>query len=672
MFAVTLGLFALAVAALWREHRGRRAADAEVRELNRTLETRVSEIRAELGRAEGRLRDALDSLLEGCAILDRDLRYIYVNRASAAQGRSTVEQMVGRTMFEVYPGYETTELHAAMQRTLATQSTQTIELEFTFPDGSAGWFDLHLVPVAEGIFALSVEHTELVHAERALHASEGRFRALLESLPEQVFLLDAQGVVLDLHVPDESLAPRPLSEMRARPLVDALPPQARTFVQAALDRAAKKGLAQTIQYDIEFAQGLRRFEAMVVPTDGERFTVVTRDISARQDLEAQLRQSQKMEAVGQLTGGIAHDFNNVLTIIGGNAELLSMAQPDLGGEHDELGEIMRATRRGADMIAQLLSFSRRGMLKRQHVVVGDAIRPFSTMLERLIPATIKLELGPLTSTDLVRLDTGALEQMLANLCTNARDAMPDGGSIRIDCETTWLDAGYHATHPWVVPGPYVNVSVTDTGVGMDEETRLRMFEPFYTTKPAGVGTGLGMAMVYGIMKEHDGMVHVYSEVGRGTVVNLYFPVDAATSAKSAAEPRLGIPAVRGGGETILLAEDDAAIRMATRRALERNGYVILDASDGEQALSVFRANASTIDLVISDLIMPNLGGRQFAEALRAEGSTVPVLFTSGYSSEAVYRQGEMPARVGFLHKPWTLTQLFTRVRDILDGAEVLE
>jgi PAS domain S-box-containing protein len=671
LFGVSLALFILAILGLWRENRRRRASNAEVRELNRTLESRIAEIRTELEQSEGRLQRALDDLFEGCSIHDADLRYRYVNRSAAKQGRSTVEEMMGRTMSELYPGFETTELYAAMRRTLDLQVAQTVELEFPFPDGTVGWFEIQLQPIADGIFALSHETTERVHAARALQASEGRVRALLEGLPEQVFLLDRNGVVLELHVPDAARVWQPPEQMRRRPLVASLPDAAAEILRGAIDRATADASAQTVQYEIALEEGPHQFEAIVVPTYGDRLTVVARDITARQQLEHQLRQAQKMEAVGQLTGGIAHDFNNVLTVIGVNAELLSVAQSDGREKSQELEEIVRATRRGAEMIAQLLSFSRRGNLKRQPVVISAVIRSFSGMLQRLLPATIRLEFGAQCGTELVRLDSGALEQVLANLCTNARDAMPTGGVIRLDCELTHLDVGYHATHPWVVPGTYVCVSVSDTGVGMDERTRSRIFEPFYTTKPSGVGTGLGMSMVYGIMKEHEGMVHVYSELGHGTVIKLFFPVSRGT-------PMAGTPVVGsspagigGGAETILLAEDEPSIRLATRRALESKGYTVLDAPDGEQALALFHAHRARISLIISDLVMPNLGGRQLVEALRAEGETIPVLFTSGYSAESIASQGELPKGVAFLHKPWVLADLFTRVRGILDGTETL-
>jgi CheY-like chemotaxis protein len=290
------------------------------------------------------------------------------------------------------------------------------------------------------------------------------------------------------------------------------------------------------------------------------------------------------------------------------------------------------------------------------------------MLRRLLPVSIELTLHDGTDpADVVMADTGAIEQALVNLCTNARDAMPEGGRLHIECERTWLDEGYHATHPWVRPGPYVAISVSDTGTGMDEAIQARLFEPFFTTKPAGRGTGLGMAMVYGLMKQHQGMTHVYSEVGRGTTVRLYFPTTADADT-AVAHPRVsGPPRSMHGTETILLAEDEPAIRRATRRALEGKGYRVLVAEDGEEALELCGRHRDEIALVISDLVMPKLGGRQLAEALRQMGSNVPILFTSGYSPESASGAAGLMRGVGFLQKPWVLTDLFSRVRSLLEG-----
>ncbi len=402
--------------------------------------------------------------------------------------------------------------------------------------------------------------------------------------------------------------------------------------------------------------------------------VVTRDITDRKRVEDHLRQAQKMEAVGQLTGGIAHDFNNILTVVIANAELMASALPANTEVQEELTELLVAAKRGTIMIARLLQFSRRGMLSLRPVSPGTVVDGLRAMLRRVLPETIGLDVVDATApSDTVLADTGALEQILVNLCTNARDAMPEGGTLRIVCERTWLDEGYHAAHPWVEPGPYVSVAVSDTGTGMDEETKRRLFEPFFTTKPSSKGTGLGMAMVYGLMKDHGGMVHVYSELGQGTTIRLYFAL-ATQVAPGAVAPGAVAPGgvsdpqqVRGGTETLLLAEDDAAIRRTTKRALEGSGYTVLIAEDGEEALEIYRTNRDRVALVISDLVMPKLGGRQLAQALHQEGANVRILFTSGYSPESAFRASKFPAGVAFLQKPWTLTDLLVQVRSLLDG-----
>ncbi|MCL4865085.1 MAG: response regulator, partial [Gemmatimonadales bacterium] len=567
----------------------------------------------------------------------------------------------------VFPGFESTPLHATLQQTLVDRKVQQVDLEFTFPDGSTGWFQLHFEPVADGAFVLSVEITERVRAQRSLERSESRYRALLSGLPDLVFLLDSAGVVLDLHAPDGVRLPKPPAQLLGHPLIASLPPVPAAQVGAALRRVGQSRLPETVSYELPIAHGAQYLEATIVPTDDERLTMVVRDLTSRQNLEQQLRQAQKMEAVGQLTGGIAHDFNNVLTIIGANAEMLAASAPAGTEARLETDEILRATGRGAEMISRLLKFSRRGPLDRQSLDPAELVPDIVAMLEPLLPAYIQLEVGVLEPTR-VSLDPGALEQVLTNLCTNARDAMPKGGTIQLECATTWLDAGYRATHPWVKPGEYVCLSVSDTGDGMDEATRFRVFEPFFTTKPAGIGTGLGLSMVYGIMKDHDGMVHVYSEPGQGTVVKLYFPAVTDAAVEAAPVRSSDVQLVQGGGELLLLAEDDPAIRLATRRALEGKQYRVVEAADGEEALAVYQQHRGAIALIISDLVMPNLGGRQLVEALRADGVTVPVLFTSGYSRDTVYRVPLPLDGVSFLHKPWTLAELLTAVRQQLGGA----
>jgi len=393
--------------------------------------------------------------------------------------------------------------------------------------------------------------------------------------------------------------------------------------------------------------------------------VVMQDLTAQRLLEDQLRQAQKMEAVGQLTGGIAHDFNNILTVIIGNAELTLAALPVGSPLKEDIAELLDASKRGAKMVAQLMQFARRGILQPRPLDLMVVIRDLRDMLSRLMPDSIAVELPEVTHRlPRIRADRSALDQIIVNLCTNARDAMPSGGRVRIECHQTELDEGYTATHPWVEPGDYLMVSVTDTGVGMLPEVSDKAFEPFYTTKPAGVGTGLGLAMVYGLMKQHAGMVHIYSECGGGTTVRLYFPVAAGQQIEHEERPETASTS-DGNGELVLVAEDDAAIRRATDRALTAAGYSVVLAEDGEEALAIYRQRGHEIALVISDLVMPKLGGRQLAAALLALDPAVLILFTSGYSPNATHAESTFPPGTRFLHKPWTLAELTSAVGEMV-------
>jgi signal transduction histidine kinase len=382
----------------------------------------------------------------------------------------------------------------------------------------------------------------------------------------------------------------------------------------------------------------------------------------REKLEARLRQGQKMEALGQLTGGIAHDFNNMLTVILANAELLSGA---LDSEHpgrNDLEELRAAARRGTAVVRKLLGFSRRERLVLQAVNIGRLVQELSKHLRQLLPPPIEFEVVAEESPD-AQVDANALEQILLNLLSNARDAMPDGGRVTIRTTAAQLDAEDVRQNGFGVPGDYACMTVSDTGVGMDERTRARLFEPFFTTKPPGLGTGLGLAMVYGLVKQQGGFVMIESQPRAGTAVRIYFPIATAPAVEKAAVSE-ELP--RGGHETILLVEDEEPVRRAARRVLERFGYKVIVASDGEEGLGFIRSHGSAIDLVITDVVMPRLGGRGLYEAARASGAEMKFLFASGYTARDVGATGEIEADLPFIHKPWTVAEFTHRVREILD------
>jgi PAS domain S-box-containing protein len=398
------------------------------------------------------------------------------------------------------------------------------------------------------------------------------------------------------------------------------------------------------------------------------FDMIVEDVTERRALEAQLRQAQKMEAIGQLTGGIAHDFNNLLTVIMANADILERGLPDDALElREDLSDLRRAALRGRDMVKKLLGYGRRDMLSVRPVDLVASVSAFLTTLRRVLPESIAVRFVPQADSVTVNVDEVALEQILFNLATNARDAMPDGGTIRIEAGLTEAPA-HRALVGWGARGDYGRIAFVDTGHGMDEATLERIFDPFFTTKPPGVGTGLGMAMIYGLVKQQAGFIDVHSTPGEGTTVELFFPLTGSALAPASTDIE-GVRGITGEGtETLLLVEDEAAIRRSLKRLLEKKGYRVLLAGDGLEGLDVFERNESAIDLVISDVVMPRMSGFELFDAIRRRGSTVRFLFTSGYATAEVQRVTRDPT-LAFLPKPWDVDDLLRTVREQLNAQE---
>ena len=390
------------------------------------------------------------------------------------------------------------------------------------------------------------------------------------------------------------------------------------------------------------------------------------ELAERRWLEAQLRQAQKLETVGQLAGGIAHDFNNLLAVILANSELLAAGlPPDRTDLLANLHKVQEAARGGASMVKGLLSFSRRADLSFATLDLREAVADLSQMVRPILPESVEMRIVEPPEPCPVWADSGALQQILLNLVTNARDAMALGGTLTIEVAQAPTQGRYPEAVPWHDAESYYCVAVSDTGTGMDQATVERVFEPFFTTKPPGSGTGLGMAMVYGLTKQHGGFVHVYSEVGVGTAVKVYVPrsPEAATSAAAAA-PQLD--QLVGGNETILLVEDKEELRSTTRRVLERLGYAVIEAADGEEGLARLRAETSRIDLILSDVLMPKLSGPELYEAVRKTDPTARFLFTSGYSASDIGQRSLLEPGVLFVAKPWTISDLARQVRKALE------
>ena len=405
-----------------------------------------------------------------------------------------------------------------------------------------------------------------------------------------------------------------------------------------------------------------------VVTDGSghhKLVGTVQNISDRVQLEHQLRQSQKMQAVGTLAGGVAHDFNNVLTVIISYSGIVLAELKEGDRYYAELQEIHRAAERAGDLTRQLLTFSRQQVVQTRQLSVNSVVSNVERMLRRIIPRNISLvlRLNPHVAT--VQADAGQLEQILVNLVVNARDAMPDGGAIAIETSNVMLETGQTPLPPDVAGGPFVLLVVTDTGIGMDDAVRARIFEPFFTTKEVGKGTGLGLATVYGIVQQSGGHIWVYSEPDVGTTFKIYFPALRSTEATRRSTPARGV--MTRGSETILLTEDEAAVRVATRTILEQAGYRVIEAANGHLALDTFRKRMHEIDLVVTDMIMPGMNGRELADQLRAMRPDIRLLFTSGYTDDTVLRQSLLEPGSLFIQKPYTPQSLTARVREALSG-----
>src|SRR3989440_2038399 len=416
-------------------------------------------------------------------------------------------------------------------------------------------------------------------------------------------------------------------------------------------------------------QQTRWFQTIKVPLalpddDSPKLLGVATEITERKRLEEQLLQSQKMEAVGQLAGGVAHDFNNILTAIVGYADLLAAEFTGTNSRHlEDLEEIRKAARRAAALTRQLLAFSRKQVLEPRIIDMNGVVMNLEKMLRSLISENISLQTHLATDLAAARADPNQLEQVIMNLAINARDAMPEGGSLTIETGNATLDEDYAAQHVSVLPGEYVMLAVTDTGCGMDEHTKARIFEPFFTTKAPGRGTGLGLSTVYGIVKQSGGNIWLYSEPNKGTTFKVYLPaVDAAPEdIGKHAPPEL----VQRGGGTVLLVEDDDQIPPPAHPALAAQGYTVLDAERGTMALDIARRHKGVIDLLLTDVIMPDTNGRKLADALRASRPGLRVLFMSGYPDGAIGSQGVLDHGVAYLAKPFSTEGIIRKVREVL-------
>jgi PAS domain S-box-containing protein len=512
-------------------------------------------------------------------------------------------------------------------------------------------------------------YLERKRGHEALRAGEELYRRITETAAEGILTVSDDGKVTFVNGRMARLLGYAAEEMLGRPLLDFIHPEGRAGATAWL-RHSRQGYEE--HGDVRFrrkdgksvwalvaAAPLRDDAGQAAGT----LAMVT-DVTARRELEAQYRQAQKMEAIGRLAGGVAHDFNNLLTIISGAAELLQR-QLSPGAEAWELArEIRESGERAAGLTRQLLAFSRKQVLTLEVLDLNEVVRRSQRLLQRVLGEDVELsaELEPVLGR--VNADPGQMEQVIMNLAVNARDAMPQGGKFTLRTANVFLDQDYAALRPGVRPGRYVVLAVSDSGCGMDEETRAHLFEPFFTTKGPEKGTGLGLATVYGIVQQSGGHIDVESAPGRGTTFRIYLPRSKASLPPEEAEAARADAG--SGDETVLLVEDEAAVRSFLARTLRINGYTVLEAGGGAEALRLVEGHAGPIQLLVTDVVMPGMSGRQLAERLTALRPEVRVLFLSGYTDDAVIHHGGSGVGLAFLQKPFAPDVLARKVREVLE------
>jgi two-component system, cell cycle sensor histidine kinase and response regulator CckA len=640
-----------------------------------------------LQRKETSLRLLFETLFDGFSLHEVicddggrpvDHRFLAVNPAYEALVGLPAHRLVGRTLREVFPDSEPAWIED-LGRVALTGTTIQKRL---FHKGLGRWFEISAYCPAPGQFAaLSRDITAQREEDHLRYIQEERVRLALAGAELGMWDWQAQTGVFTFddrwaEIIGEDRANAPATLDGWTPYIH---PEDREMV-ASVREAHLRG--ETVFYESEFrmrhADGhwvwvLSR--GKVTERDGEgrplRACGTHLDISDRKAaeeertrLETQLRQAQKMEAIGQLAGGIAHDFNNLLQVINGYSEL---ALADLEDDHAARGpvvEIAKAGNRAANLVAKLLTFSRRQVLSPEALELNETVTALLHMLERVLGERIEITFLPAADLPLIAADRGMVEQVLMNLCVNARDAMPHGGRLTIGTSDAVITREFADRHAWATPGRYAQLSVTDSGAGMDARTLERVFEPFFSTKPPGSGTGLGLATVYGIVKQHRGIIRAYSEPGKGSVFQVYFPV---TSRRATVSPDLPVDLVAGGSETILLAEDDVGVRELAQQILEKAGYRVLVTANGREAVSLFARQAADIDLLLLDIVMPDLGGVEAAGLIRRIRPDVPTVLASGYDESAV--RAEITAAEGFvlLRKPFGRVELLRAIRQAIES-----
>ena len=619
---------------------------------------------------------ALESTNEMVSVTDTNDRFTFVNAAFLRAYGYTADEVIGQT-----PALLSNQTAPAILKEVLHESRLDGwkgELLNRRKDGTEFFISLNASAVRDdrgeviGLLGVARDITDRLGAERALRDAEERMRFALETSHVGVWETNVKTGVTFWSETCEAmhgLEPGTFGRTWAA-FLEHIHPDDRADTLKAIDRAIAERVPCELEYRTVWADGtIRRintvghfsFDEAGVPARGAG---VTTDVTEQRSLEDQLRQSQKMEAIGQLAGGIAHDFNNLLTAILGFSGFLIESLPERDPLRADVKEIQHAAERAARLTRQLLAFSRKQILAVKVLHIGDIVGEVSPMLRRLLGESIDLRTA-VGDRGLVKTDPGQLQQVIVNLAVNARDAMAKGGRLTIETSDVVVDEAFARAHPSTREGPHVLLAVSDTGHGMDAATQKRIFEPFFTTKPPGHGTGLGLATCYGIVKQNGRNIWVYSEYGRGPTFKVYLPT--TEDAEEVQAPAAMQPPAPGGNETVLLVEDEEMVREFVSKVLIRRGYRVHALGDPASAIEYARTNTAAIDLVFSDVVLPNMSGQAMVTQMQPGHPESKVLYMSGYADTAIVHHGVLEAGTAFLQKPFTADALARKVRDVLDA-----
>ncbi|MGQ9486099.1 MAG: hybrid sensor histidine kinase/response regulator [Desulfosoma sp.] len=629
-------------------------------------------------------RSICEGMQDPLVVLDRDFRIRMINSAAAALAQTTPKEAEGKSCTEVFSYWHKlsgacADKECAARQVLKTGTARSSHMEILLPDGSSRVFHVLVSPLLEqdaavsGVIESFRDITEEARAQHELAKEKRDLDLLFENMfggcALHEMMTDEHGAPVDYRFLKVNAA---FAEHTGLPAKNIIGKTVREILPDSYDRWVRRYAPTALAgkpvafEDFEPVLG-RHFSVRAYQTEPGKFVTVFFDVTEREKLSEQLRHAQKMQAVGQLAGGVAHEFNNILQIINGYVEMVLGQTPAHDPRHGPLQRVMDSGLRAARLVQQLLAFSRKQILRPEPADINEVVRDFGKLAQKMVGETIAIRRVPGAHLGRVRIDRPLMEQVLLNLVINARDAMPSGGEIVVETADVDLDETYVLQNVQLHPGPYVMVAVADTGVGMAPEVMERIFEPFFTTKDVGQGTGLGLSVAYGIVRQHDGMIHVYSEPGKGTTFKIYLPRLVEEQEQGKGKEHLGSPsekAPRGTG-LILLAEDDPAVREYLAMALRDAGYRVVEARNGMEAVEIFATTLEPIDCVVTDVVMPGMGGEEAVGLIRRTCGWIPAVFLSGYSERMHGVAARSSPNTVYLEKPVRRSVLLRAVHELV-------